>query len=57
MRRSVAQDAAFRARHFDPRFGFIWDRLPYIRALESESAQVRRRPGRIAARAADATVG
>lgn len=57
MRRSVALDAAFRAKHFDPRFGFIFDRLPYVRSLESESAEVRRGPGRIASRAAQATVG
>jgi hypothetical protein len=56
MRRSVALDTAFRARHFDPRFGFIWDRLPYIRSLESESAQARDGPARVASRAAEATV-
>ena len=57
MRRSVELDDAFRARNFDPRFGFIWDRLPYCRRLESESDQARRRPGRPAASAAWPTVG
>jgi dimethylaniline monooxygenase (N-oxide forming) len=56
MRRSVELDAAFRARNFDTRFGFIWDRLPYLRSLEAESAQARRRPGRPAATAAAPTV-
>ena len=57
MRRSVERDAAVRARYFDPRFGFIWDRLPYIRALESESAGARRDPGHPAVTAARPTVG
>jgi hypothetical protein len=35
---SVERDAAVRRRYIDPRFGFIWDRLPYGRRLESESA-------------------
>jgi flavin-binding monooxygenase-like protein len=56
MRRSVERDAAFRARNFDARFGFIWDRLPYCRSLESESAQARRRPGQPASTAAGPTV-
>ena len=55
MRHSVERDAAYRARNFDPRFGFIWDRLPYCRALESESAEARRRPGQPATNAAGAT--
>lgn len=56
MRRSVELDAVVRARYFDPRFGFLWDRLPYCRSLESESAVARRRPGRVAANAAAPTV-
>ena len=56
MRRSVELDAAVRARYFDPRFGFIWDRLPYCRSLESESAGARQRPGRQATNAAGPTV-
>ncbi len=56
MRRSVELDAAFRAKNFDPRFGFIWDRLPYCRALESESSEARRRPGQPASGAAGPTV-
>jgi len=55
MRRSVERDAASRARYFDRRFGFIWDRLPYCRRLESESAAARRRPGREAPTAAGPT--
>jgi hypothetical protein len=57
MRRSVELDDAVRARDFDPRFGFIWDRLPYCRSLEAESDHARRWPGRPAARAAAPTVG
>lgn len=56
MRHSVELDAVVRARYFDPRFGFLWDRLPYCRSLESESAGARRRPGRAAATAAAPTV-
>jgi hypothetical protein len=56
MRRSVELDAAQRARDFDPRFGFIWDRLPYLRSLESESAHARRRPGWPVVNAAGPTV-
>jgi dimethylaniline monooxygenase (N-oxide forming) len=57
MRRSVELDSAVRHRNFDARFGFIWDRLAYCRALESESRHSRRHPGSRAARAAAATVG
>lgn len=56
MRRSVELDGAFRSRNFDPRFGFIWDRLAYCRTLESESDHARRRPGRPAPNALRATV-
>jgi Flavin-binding monooxygenase-like len=56
MRRSVELDAAQRARDFDPRLGFIWDRLPYLRSLESESAHARRRPGLPVVNAAGPTV-
>jgi hypothetical protein len=56
MRRSVELDAAFRARYFDPRFGFIWDRLPYCRSLELESDHARRWPGQQASTAAGPTV-
>jgi len=52
---SVARDAAVRKRYFDPRFGFIWDRLPYCRRLESESAAAQRRPGQQAPTAAAPT--
>ena len=48
VRASVEQDAVRRARYFDERFGFIWDRLPYCRTLERESAVARRTPGRTA---------
>lgn len=57
MRRSVERDAAVRARDFDPRFGFIWDRVPYCRSLEAESDHARRSPGRPAQSAAAPTVG
>jgi flavin-binding monooxygenase-like protein len=55
MHASIARDAEFRRRNFDPRFGTMWDRLPYLRALEAETRAARRRPG-IAGRAAAATV-
>jgi len=57
IRHSVELDAEFRRRNFDPRFGFIWDRLPYCRALETESAAARARPGQPAPSAAGPTVG
>ncbi|HYK99342.1 MAG TPA: NAD(P)-binding domain-containing protein [Candidatus Acidoferrales bacterium] len=56
MRRSVELDDAVRARYFDRRFAFLWDRLPYCRALESESAHARRQPGRTATGAVRPTV-
>jgi dimethylaniline monooxygenase (N-oxide forming) len=56
MQRSVELDAADRRRQFDPRFGFIWDRLAYCRALESESRKAVRHPGRTSSRPAAATV-
>jgi hypothetical protein len=56
MRRSVELDDAARRRQFDFRFGFLWDRLAYCRALESESRQAARHPGGRASRAAAATV-
>lgn len=56
MRRSVEGDAVFRRRNFDPRYGFIWDRLAYVRSLEAESAAARARPGRVASTAAGPTV-
>jgi hypothetical protein len=52
MRQSIALDDAARRRQFAPRFGFIWDRLAYCRALESGSRQAARRPGSVAVRAA-----
>lgn len=55
LRRSVERDAVVRARYFDERFGFIWDRLPYCRTLERESAAARRTPGRVAPNAARPT--
>jgi Flavin-binding monooxygenase-like len=55
MRGSVELDEASRRRQFDPRFGFIWDRLAYCRALELESREAARRPGR-SSRAAAVTV-
>ncbi len=56
MRHSVELDAAVRAKDFDPRFGFIWDRLPYCRSLESESDHAREWPGRPSPNAAGPTV-
>lgn len=54
MRTSVEHDAERRARDFDPRFDLLWDRLRYIRTLESETRRARRRPG-VSRRAAAAT--
>lgn len=56
MQRSVELDAVVRRRQFDPRFGFIWDRLAYCRALDSESREAARHPGRTSSRAPAATV-
>jgi cation diffusion facilitator CzcD-associated flavoprotein CzcO len=56
MRQSIAADEAVRQRNFDPRWGFLYDRFPYIRSLERESRRARRRPGS-PPRAAAATVG
>jgi dimethylaniline monooxygenase (N-oxide forming) len=53
---SLKADQAARRRNFDPRFGFIWDRLPYLRALEKESRMGAKRPGRTLAHATEATV-
>ncbi|HEY6958817.1 MAG TPA: NAD(P)-binding domain-containing protein [Candidatus Limnocylindria bacterium] len=55
MRQSVERDAAVRMRYFDKRFGFIWDRLPYCRTLERESAAASRKPGAVAPGAAGST--
>jgi cation diffusion facilitator CzcD-associated flavoprotein CzcO len=55
MRASIARDYDVRRRNFDPRIGFLWDRLAYIRALEAEARRAHRRPG-ISPRAATATV-
>jgi dimethylaniline monooxygenase (N-oxide forming) len=45
MRASVARDDEVRRRDFDPRWGILWDRLPYIRSLETEARRARRAPG------------
>lgn len=42
---SVACDDEVRARDFDPRFGVLWDRLAYVRALEAEARRARREAG------------
>jgi hypothetical protein len=55
MRESIAADDVVRRRDFDPRFGFLYDRFPYIHSLDQESKRARRRPGR-SPRAALATV-
>lgn len=56
MQRSVELDSVVRRRQFDPRFGFIWDRLAYCRSLESESRKAARHPGRTSSRAGAATI-
>jgi dimethylaniline monooxygenase (N-oxide forming) len=56
MQRSVELDSVVRRSQFDSRFGFMWDRLAYCRALESESRKAARHPGRTSSRAAAATV-
>jgi dimethylaniline monooxygenase (N-oxide forming) len=45
MRASIARDDEVRRRDFDPRWGILWDRLPYIRSLETETQRARRSPG------------
>jgi dimethylaniline monooxygenase (N-oxide forming) len=45
MRASIARDDEVRRRDFDPRWGILWDRLPYIRSLELETRRARRLPG------------
>jgi hypothetical protein len=45
MRESIAGDQHVRARDFDPRWGILWDRYPYIRALDAEARRARRTPG------------
>jgi cation diffusion facilitator CzcD-associated flavoprotein CzcO len=42
---SIAHDDEVRVRDFDPRWGILWDRLPYIRSLETETRAARRSPG------------
>ena len=42
---SIARDDEVRRRDFDPRWGILWDRLPYIRSLEAEARRARRAPG------------
>lgn len=55
MNASIALDSHFRSRNFDPAYGVMWDRLPYVRALEAETRRARRRPG-VSRRAAGLTV-
>ena len=45
MRTSIACDEQARRRDFDPRWGILCDRLPYIRSLERETRRARRLPG------------
>jgi hypothetical protein len=45
MRASIGRDDEVRRRDFDPRWGILWDRLPYIRSLETEARRARRTPG------------
>jgi hypothetical protein len=45
MRESIARDDAVRRRDFDPRWGIMWDRFAYIRALDAESRRASRSPG------------
>jgi cation diffusion facilitator CzcD-associated flavoprotein CzcO len=45
MTESIAGDQRVRARDFDARWGILWDRYPYIRALEAEARRARRAPG------------
>ena len=45
MEASIARDDEVRRRDFDPRWGTLWDRLPYIRSLETETRRARRSPG------------
>lgn len=55
MRTSIAGDNEVRVRDFDPRWGILWDRYPYIRALEAEARRARRSPG-VSRRAERATM-
>jgi cation diffusion facilitator CzcD-associated flavoprotein CzcO len=45
MRESIRRDAQVRTRDFDGVLDVTWDRVRYIRALEREAHQARRRPG------------
>ena len=45
MHASIERDDEVRRRDFDPRWGILWDRLPYIRSLETETRRARRLPG------------
>jgi cation diffusion facilitator CzcD-associated flavoprotein CzcO len=55
MSESVTRDESIRARDFDSRHGILWDRLRYVRALDTESRHARQRPG-VSRRAAAPTV-
>lgn len=59
MATSVERDAEGRRRSFDPRWGLLWDRIPYMRSLEREARAAGRRPGvpRTAAAATIARAG
>lgn len=45
MKASIAGDQQVRARDFDPRWGILWDRYPYMRALDAEARRARRVAG------------
>jgi len=45
MHTSIAADDEIRRRDFDPRWGVLWDHIPYIRSLEAEARRARRAPG------------
>lgn len=45
MRESIAADQQVRARDFDPRWNILWDRYPYIQALDKEARRARSAPG------------
>lgn len=56
MRESIRRDAQVRARDFDGTLDVIWDRVPYMRALEREAKRARRHPGSTPRHAATSTL-
>ena len=56
MHESIRRDTEVRARDYDGALSVTWDRVRYIRALEREAKQAKRRPGSAPRRAATSTL-